>query len=472
MPESADLVYKTADQIVGDVIAAWQARIPDMNLGPDAIARLWTEVFANTVEGLYLGQQLLHDDMFIQTANALALTRYGEMYGRQQKAGTFATGNVLLGGAPGAYVPTGVVVAAPRPSLDDVLLFTTTIDAQIPDPGIPAAPALADNGAGNLAAGTYEYVVTFLTAEGETDAGDISDPLILADLHQIAVTGIPLGGPGTTGRRLYRRVDGGDFGLVTTINDIVTVAYNDNIAAPAVILPPAESTAERVTVNAQANDVGTDFNVAIGTITDISDAQGADLSDVVNMVAFTGGGDPEDIETFRTELLKRVRSPQSGSPADLESWAVEIDGVTSATAFPNVNLAGAATPGTVVVRVAGPEGAVPDAATVTAVQDYLDSKDLANITIIVATFDPLNVNADVTLTLAGGYAIADVRPSVQAAIAAYINAVPVAGHVYRAGIYHAAFALPGVETLVVNAPAADVAAGATEKPVAGVITVN
>jgi len=61
--------------------------------------------------------------------------------------------------------------------------------------------------------------------------------------------------------------------------------------------------------------------------------------------------------------------------------------------------------------------------------------------------------------------------SVEDAVAAYINSVPTGGVVFVSGIVHAAFALPGVETVLVTSPADDVAATGTEKPVAGVIDV-
>lgn len=471
MPESADQVYKSGDDIVADVLAAWATRIPDMELGEDSIARIWTEVFANTVEGLYLGQQLLHDDMFIQTANALALARFGEMFGRPQQPGALATGSVRFDGAGGTYVAQGTAVASPRPAVGDALIFETTEDGTIPDPGVPDAPTLADHGAdANPAAGTYEYAITFLTDGGETELGTVSDPLIKGNAHSIDLSDISVGGPGTTGRNIYRRVDGGDWGLVDTLADNVTTVYNDANAATTTA-PPDTSTAERITLTAQASDVGVDYNVAIGAITDLQDVNPG-LSGVTNTVAFTGGDDEEDIETFRTELLKRVRAPQSGSKADLESWATDVDGVESATAFPNVDLAGAAAPGTVTVRISGPNGAIPDAGTVTAVQDYLDSKDLANITILVGTFTGVPVDVDVTIDLASGYTTADVEAQVTQAITDYLNSVPVGGTVYLAGIFHAVFGLAGVETLTITDPATDTVLADDEKATPGTITVG
>lgn len=477
MPEAADVIYKSADDIVADITAAWQARLPGINLGPDSIARIWAIVFANSGEGLYLGQQLLHDDMFIQTANALALARYGEMYGRPQKTGTPSTGTLRFSGAGGTSIAVGTVVSAPStdPDADD-LTFATTGFGTIPNPGIPTAPTAADGGAGGLAAATYEYAVTFITVGGETEIGAASNALPQAVNRKVTLTAIPLGGAGTTARSLYERVNGGAWQKVT---DAATVAALNNNTTVTVTVdtgtrggaPPADSTAERIILAAQSQDVGIEFNVGIGAINSIQSTISG-LADVMNTVSFTGATDTEDIETFRTELLKRVRAPQSGSTSDLESWATDVDGVESATAFKNVDLTGAAALGTVSLRISGPGGTIPSAGTVAAVQAALDAKDLANITILVGTFVAHPITVTVTMTLEPGYVLADVTPAITTAITGYINSVPVGAVVHVAGIVDAVFGLAGVQTLTVNLPAADVAMAANEKSTAGVITVN
>jgi uncharacterized phage protein gp47/JayE len=404
--------------------------------------------------------------MFIQTANALALIRKGEEVGRPQKAGTIAAGSVRFSGVGGMFIPTGTIVSVDRPTLGDTLDFVTTEDGTIPDPGIPTAPTATDNGAGTLT-GTFEYGVTFQTIDGETELGAISVPLVLA-AHKTALTASPIGGPGTTERRIYRRVNGGPWGWLHDLADNVTTVYNDNGAVGAGV-PPSVSTAERVTVTAQSAQVGAVYNVAVGTITDISDAP-ANLDDVTNLVTFTGGTDQEDIEAFRQALLKWVRAPQTGSPSDLEVWAETVDGVESATCFNNVNLAGAATPGTAVVRISGPGGSIPDSAVEAAVLAVLEAHDLTNITILVGVNVAHVIDVAITVTLKAGFVLADVSQSVISAISQYILSVPVGGHVYVAGLEAAAFGLPGVATVQVTTPAADVALAATEKATVGTIT--
>jgi hypothetical protein len=102
-----------------------------------------------------------------------------------------------------------------------------------PTPDAPAV-ALAGAGAGNVDNGAHRYRVTFVTADGETDGGDISSSVTVADQTtngKVAVSGIPLGGALVTARKLYRTVAGGsDYFLVATIADNTTTTYTDNIA--------------------------------------------------------------------------------------------------------------------------------------------------------------------------------------------------------------------------------------------------
>ena len=208
MAQNTDQIYRSRDDIVADLLAAWEDRLPGVNTGPDSIINIDAQVFAEIAEGLFLQAQLLHDDIFIQSASALSLQRFGEEFGRPQKGGTLATGNVLISGAGGTFIPTGTEVGAPRPSDDDELIFETTADATIPNPGTPTPPTAADSGTAGTLTGLYEYVVTFLTASGETLQSAVSNSVNVS-AKKINLTAIPLGGAGTTGRNVYRRLNGG-----------------------------------------------------------------------------------------------------------------------------------------------------------------------------------------------------------------------------------------------------------------------
>lgn len=470
MAVEADVIYRNRDQIVADLIQRMQSRIADVHVEEDGNLRMFFETLSETLEGVYLANQILRDDIFPQRANIVALRRHGEQYGLLVKQGLQATGTLLFTGAGGTFIETGSVVGSDVGG-GDVLYFLTTADATIPNPGDATAPTAADNGVGVLTAGTYEYGITFVTAGGETELGLTSVPLVQAVTNrQINLTNIPVGGPGTTNRKVYRQKDGGGYKLVATITNVGTT-YADNIADAGLgAAPPTVSTAERVSVAAQAEESGLQYNAALGTVLELISVDDG-VTDVTNTTAFTGGTDEEDLEAYRQRLLDHLRNPKTGSKADLETWAEEVDGVETATAFPNDNL-GVATNGHVTVRVAGPDGAIPAGSVVTAVQAALDAQDIANITIHVTTFAAVATNVAVTITLASGYLLADVSASVQQAITDYINSVPVGGTVYVAGLYDAIFGLPGVATVAVTTPATDQTATATQKRTPGTITVS
>lgn len=468
MPVEADVIYRTREQIAADFMARLQARIPDIFTDEDGNVSIFSEVVGEVLEGIYLANQIVRDNIFIQSANLAELRRHGEQFGLDIKAGNFATGTLRFGGAGGTFIPTGTQ-AAYDPGTGDPLFYDTTADATIPNPGSPTAPTLAAGAAGNPPAGTYEYVVTFQTVEGETLPGVESAPLTTGSALQINLTNIPLGGPGTTGRRIYRSRGGSAYQLVTTIANNTATTYTDNtLDAGLGAAPPTASTAERVSVAAQAEETGADYNAAIGTVLDVADAPDG-VTDVYNVAAFAGGTDEEDMDAYRDRLLDFIRNPQTGSKTDLEGWAEEIDGVDTATAFVNDNL-GVATNGHATVRIAGPNGAIPSGAVIAAVQAALDLQDIANATIHVATFTQVSTNVTVVVTPATGYVLADVTASVQQAITDYINAVLVGGTVYAAGIIDAVFGLPGVTT--VTTTFTDLTATATQKRIPGTIAVT
>ena len=104
-----------------------------------------------------------------------------------------------------------------------------------PAPGAPTV-ALAGGGAGNLTNGDYRYRVTFVTADGETDGGTISDSVTVSDATsdgKVSMSAIPLGGLRVTSRKLYRtESDGSDYKLLATLSDNTTTTYTDNISGP------------------------------------------------------------------------------------------------------------------------------------------------------------------------------------------------------------------------------------------------
>lgn len=474
MPFQGDELYRNQDQILMAMLAAFQAAIPDVWIDQDGNLRLICEVEAGQIEGLFLANQLLLENVFVQSANLVALTRHGEQYGVDRKIGTNSVGQLNFFGQGGTYIPIGAEVAYDPGGGQDPLYFITTQDGNIPNPGIPTAPVIADGGVGLLPAGTYEYAVNFVTdwAFGaQTSLGDISDPLILAVNRIVHLSSIPIGGPGTVARQIFRQVDGGTWQYVDVINDNTTTIYNDNITSTTPVDPATDliDNAEIITLDAQSEETGIAYNAVTGAITVLANVPDG-VTDVINQSAFTGGTDEEDIDTYRNRILSTLRSPASGSPTDLKNWAESVLGIESASIFPNDNL-GTPTPGHVTVRVSGPNGSIPGTDVINAVAAELTSHDLANITIHITTFTPVSLAVTVTVTAATNYTHADLVPNVQLAIANYIASVPVGGTVYISGIIQYVREVAGVADVTVSAPASNQTAAATSKFVPGTITV-
>jgi len=101
-------------------------------------------------------------------------------------------------------------------------------------PGAITAALAATPVAGNVDNGAHRYLCTFATADGETEAGEISTAVTVADKTvngQISLTAIPLGGANVTSRKLYRTAAGGSvYLLLAAIANNTATTYTDNIA--------------------------------------------------------------------------------------------------------------------------------------------------------------------------------------------------------------------------------------------------
>lgn len=479
IPITDTSLYRKREDIVSEMLAQLVAAISDAHTGEDGSVRIIFEIEAGQMENLYLAHQILLEDSFITTASVSALERFGEDYTFPMKIGTQAEGTVTFEGLGGTDIPIGTEVGYdPGSGLDEIFFFTTS-DAQISNPGTPDPLVAGVNvTAGNLN-GLYEYVVTFvtgsagiegpLTPDGETLPSADSNAQAYTN-QQGALTAIPLGGTGTIWRRIYRQKNGsGIYRLVGEIQDNTTTTFNDNAtdaAMAAGALAPTVDTSHRATVYAQAQEVGVEGNVGIGTITALTNAPTL-LTAVTNTIPFENGTDPEDTEDYRARLLEFIRSPGTGAPQDLKVWAERVEGVQTATVFPNTPTAGTST-----VRIAGPNGSVPSADVISEVQNTLDALDLANMTIIVSSFTAVPTNVTIDVTPSGTYSLADVTPSAQQAVSDYILGLPVGGTMYLAGIVDAVFGLSGVDDVVVTSPATNQTTAATDKRTPGTIAVT
>lgn len=127
---------------------------------------------------------------------------------------------------PPATEPITLAEAASHCRIDDT--------NQEPAPSSPTVALVSPAVAGNVDNGAHRYLVTYVTADGETQAGVASAAVTVADKAvngKVLVSGIPLGGASVTSRKLYRTAAGGStYLLLATIADNTTTTYTDNIA--------------------------------------------------------------------------------------------------------------------------------------------------------------------------------------------------------------------------------------------------
>lgn len=108
------------------------------------------------------------------------------------------------------------------------------IDASNQEPAPGVITVALGAGAGNVDNGAHRYLCTFVTADGETQAGDISAAVTVADKTvngRVSLTAIPIGGSAVTARKIYRTAAAGStYLLLATIADNTTTTYTDDIA--------------------------------------------------------------------------------------------------------------------------------------------------------------------------------------------------------------------------------------------------
>lgn len=131
---------------------------------------------------------------------------------------------------------TYVVYSAPatEPVTVAEVMAHARIDADNQEPAPGALTCALGSGVGNVDNGAHRYSVTFVTATGETQAGDISASVTVADKSingKVSLTAIPIGGSLVTSRKIYRTAAAGTaYLLLATLADNTTTVYTDNIA--------------------------------------------------------------------------------------------------------------------------------------------------------------------------------------------------------------------------------------------------
>ena len=172
-------------------------------------------------------------------------------------------------------------------------------------------------------------------------------------------------------------------------------------------------------VGAKCQTAGTVGNVAIGTITALRMAI-AGVTSVTNTAPFGGGAEAEGDDSFRSRVLEKIRRPiTSGNRNHFIYWAKQVSGVGGAKCL-GAEVCGA---GKVKVIILSDKYGAPDEVILENVEAHIEEERQigAEVTVVAAT--PKAATVVVTVKVASGYNITDIRQNVQAALQSYIDSV-------------------------------------------------
>lgn len=151
-------------------------------------------------------------------------------------------------------------------------------------------------------------------------------------------------------------------------------------------------------IAATASVAGAEGNTDVGSTLQLtSPIAGVDSNATVDAGGLVNGADEESDDSLRSQLLRKIQQPPyGGTAADYVTWTQEVNEVTRAWCYPGEDGVG-----TVKVRCVVDDNAVsiiPDAAKITEVQTYIDSKRpvTADVTVVAPVAVPLDFTIAIT----------------------------------------------------------------------------
>jgi uncharacterized phage protein gp47/JayE len=217
---------------------------------------------------------------------------------------------------------------------------------------------------------------------------------------------------------------------------------------------------------AEALEAGSAGNTAPGTVCILTACPLA-VTACTNPVAFSGGSDEEDDETYRARILESYqRLPNGANAAWYQQTAMNYSGVAAASVVGR-----ARGTGTVDVYVATENG-LPTAELLTGLQAEFQEK--REIAVDVAVKAPTVCTVDVTVAVAPeeGTAFDEVKAAVEQSVTTFFTGHLLGKAVRLAELGSRLYALEGVENYRFSAPAADLAANTAVLPMLGTLTVT
>ncbi|CCG42193.1 baseplate J/gp47 family protein [Magnetospirillum molischianum] len=214
----------------------------------------------------------------------------------------------------------------------------------------------------------------------------------------------------------------------------------------------ATATGPSVTVDIEAVTAGIAGNAPAGaSLSLVRPLPGVQAKAVSGEIS--GGTEVEAVEAWRSRLRDRVQTPpHGGCPADYETWAKEVPGVTRAWCYPRLRGAGTVD---VTFVMDGRDDIIPTAADVARVQAYIDAPGRKPATADVTVFASISVPINPHIRISPD--TPEIRAAINAELSDFLRreAAP-ANHIRRSRLDEAISTAAGEVWHELAAPAADV----------------
>ena len=172
-------------------------------------------------------------------------------------------------------------------------------------------------------------------------------------------------------------------------------------------------------VGARCQTEGTAGNVAAETITVLRVAIDG-VKSVTNTAPFGGGTQAESDDSFRSRILEKIRQPiTSGNRNHFIYWAKQLSGVGGAKCL-GAEVCGS---GKARVIVLSDQYAVPDDVILGNVKAHIEEERQIGAAVTVVAASPKAVAVEVTVVVASGYSLTDIRQNIQTALQRYVDSV-------------------------------------------------
>lgn len=266
---------------------------------------------------------------------------------------------------------------------------------------------------------------------------------------------------------LVQTADGTEVFAVTV--DTANPAYNAGLGAYVIAALTAA-----VTVPVQASVAGSAGNVSANSITLLTSAMPG-IDTVTNAFAFANGLNAESDVSFRARFVNYINSLSKATIAAVGAAIMNVQQGLTYTITENLNYAGSANQGYFYVVVDDGSGA-PPSPLLNSVGNAIDLVRPVGSSFGIFAPVLLTANISMTITTDVGYTHATVVSQVAAALAAYVNALPLGATLRYTRLAQIAYdTSPGVINVTVvllNAGTADLAATAKQIIKAGTVVVS